>query len=729
MCRILRSEIWRQVRLLYDWLHLVCFSLDPVHIASTKLQSLRKLAAQNTEFLWRKTLPILPKGGETKEASSTALQVLGGAFIPEDIVDVLKKGPKFSSEPRIPGHELLSLNRRISNKAAPEDKERCLLDGVDSLTRTVSKKGTRPRTPTRRIVNFFNDNDLRLLQADKEGGFVAMPSGMFNEKALQAIQKNFKVTKLKPSKEKSRAISLCEDLGLQKLASSVHKCRKNCLNVFFTAKTHKDDIPFRCIVSERASWQNNVSRYLLKQLNTLVIDDPFMVKNSFDVIAFLRESQSIGCLFSIDVVDLFYSIPQKELLAAVLSCIEMNGQVSFQNTAGISVVNFMALLEFYLCSTAVCFQGHFYVQRKGICIGSCVAPVLCNIFLAGIDRALSKVFDGGNVLKVYRYVDDFLILLTERSPLTYSHTVQGILTDFKQQGKGLDFTFELAKDNSLQFLDLNITLTDEGSCWMYRPRARKEVLPYESTHSKTVKRAIATMCLESALKKSCCHKAQASFDDQILKLRKAGFPCLALSAVSEALLKKLKKERKRSEEGLTVENKGKAVVIPYSHKVAHNLKHVAVKYKIPVVFSAPRKLATLCRLIGPDDSKKVGCSIKHTNPFVKCEEGVVYHIPMKCGKEYIGQTGRCINERLREHKLSLKNGYGSNLPLHCKACGNEDERVCEARLHDTTIMYKSKDSVARELLEANEIKKRGDNCISTPSLNIYSNESMFLDKF
>ncbi|XP_072142238.1 uncharacterized protein [Dermacentor andersoni] len=554
--------------------------------------------------------------GETKEASSTALQVLGGAFIPEDIVDVLKKGPKFSSEPRIPGHELLSLNRRISNKAAPEDKERCLLDGVDSLTRTVSKKGTRPRTPTRRIVNFFNDNDLRLLQADKEGGFVAMPSGMFNEKALQAIQKNFKVTKLKP-----------------------------------------------------------------------------------------------------------------KLLAAVLSCIEMNGQVSFQNTAGISVVNFMALLEFYLCSTAVCFQGHFYVQRKGICIGSCVAPVLCNIFLAGIDRALSKVFDGGNVLKVYRYVDDFLILLTERSPLTYSHTVQGILTDFKQQGKGLDFTFELAKDNSLQFLDLNITLTDEGSCWMYRPRARKEVLPYESTHSKTVKRAIATMCLESALKKSCCHKAQASFDDQILKLRKAGFPCLALSAVSEALLKKLKKERKRSEEGLTVENKGKAVVIPYSHKVAHNLKHVAVKYKIPVVFSAPRKLATLCRLIGPDDSKKVGCSIKHTNPFVKCEEGVVYHIPMKCGKEYIGQTGRCINERLREHKLSLKNGYGSNLPLHCKACGNEDERVCEARLHDTTIMYKSKDSVARELLEANEIKKRGDNCISTPSLNIYSNESMFLDKF
>ncbi|XP_049516394.1 uncharacterized protein LOC125942482 [Dermacentor silvarum] len=294
----------------------------------------------------------------------------------------------------------------------------------------------------------------------------------------------------------------------------------------------------------------------------------------------------------------------------------------------------------------------------------------------------------------------------------------------------LDFTFELAKDNSLQFLDLDITLTDEGSCWMYRPRAHKELVPYESTHSKTVKRAIATMCLESALKKSCCHKAQGSFDEQILKLRKAGFPCSVLSAVSEALLKKVKKERKVStEEGQTFEKKAKPVVIPYSHKVAHNLKHVAVKYKIPVVSSAPRKLATLCRLIGSDNSKKAGCSIKHTNPFVKCEEGVVYCIPLKCGKEYVGQTGRCINDRLREHKLSLKYGYGSNLPLHCKACGNENKQACEARLQDTTILFKSKDSVARELLEANQIRKRGETCVSSPSLNIYTNESVFLDKF
>lgn len=115
--------------------------------------------------------------------------------------------------------------------------------------------------------------------------------------------------------------------------------------------------------------KKNVSRYLLKQLNSVVIDNPFVVRNSLNIIAFLRENKSLGCMFSMDVVNLFYSIPQNELLAAVLSCIEMNRQVSFQNTAGISVDNFIALLEFYLCSTAVFFQGRYYVQKNGICIG------------------------------------------------------------------------------------------------------------------------------------------------------------------------------------------------------------------------------------------------------------------------------------------------------------------------------------------------------------------------
>lgn len=38
---------------------------------------------------------------------------------------------------------------------------------------------------------------------------------------------------------------------------------------------------------------------------------------------------------------------------------------------------------------------------------------------------------------------------------------------------------------------------------------------------------------------------------------------------------------------------------------------------------------------------------------VKCMMGVVYMLPLTCGHVYIGQTGCCINTRLKEHKQSL----------------------------------------------------------------------------
>lgn len=47
--------------------------------------------------------------------------------------------------------------------------------------------------------------------------------------------------------------------------------------------------------------------------------------------------------------------------------------------------------------------------------------------------------------------------------------------------------------------------------WAYSPRAQKELLPYSLPHSKVVKRGIANLCLESALRKSRVHDMQGSF--------------------------------------------------------------------------------------------------------------------------------------------------------------------------------------------------------------------------
>lgn len=66
------------------------------------------------------------------------------------------------------------------------------------------------------------------------------------------------------------------------------------------------------------------------------------------------------------------------------------------------VGNFLTMLEAYLSSTFISFDSHLYVQKKGICIGSCLAPILCGIFLAQIDQALECLWSLRLVLNVFR---------------------------------------------------------------------------------------------------------------------------------------------------------------------------------------------------------------------------------------------------------------------------------------------------------------------------------------
>lgn len=101
----------------------------------------------------------------------------------------------------------------------------------------------------------------------------------------------------------------------------------------------------------------------------------------------------------------------------------------------------------------------------------------------------------------------------------------------------------MPSDNCLQFLDLNLTFLPDHVCWIYKPRVRKGLLPYESAHSKTVKRAVAMACLQGALVNSCHHRVRESFVAQVSRLLTAGFPLMVLIAVAESLLKKIKCNR------------------------------------------------------------------------------------------------------------------------------------------------------------------------------------------
>ncbi|KAH9367350.1 hypothetical protein HPB48_013684 [Haemaphysalis longicornis] len=189
---------------------------------------------------------------------------------------------------------------------------------VDCLLRTVSDKPHK-KLPFRKIVKCLKDEGLSIVEVDKEGGFVVMPLGIFYAKANEAIQKNFKPSQDIPKKQKAVVLRLLKNRNLEQLQKAVTKAKKSYLDVFFAGKTHKPECPLRVNISERGTWKNEVSTYLQRILTKLILQDPFLVRSSTDIVQALAEGQlaSVNNGFSMDVQDLFYSVPQQGLFRAV----------------------------------------------------------------------------------------------------------------------------------------------------------------------------------------------------------------------------------------------------------------------------------------------------------------------------------------------------------------------------------------------------------------------------
>lgn len=85
---------------------------------------------------------------------------------------------------------------------------------------------------------------------------------------------------------------------------------------------------------------------------------------------------------------------------------------------------------------------------------------------------------------------------------------------------------------------------------------------------------------------------------------------------------------------------------------------------------------------------------------------------MDCGKRYTAQSGRCMNDRFKEHKnLVRKTVVSSYLSLHCRSCVREP-------VNGECLLIKKENKLTREVIEAYEIYRDKDNYVSTPSVSL-----------
>ena len=299
-----------------------------------------------------------------------------------------------------------------------------------------------------------------------------------------------------------------------------------------------------------------------------------------------------------------------------------------------------------------------------------------------------------------------------------------ILNIFKDSGHGLKFTYELPEKGELQFLDIRLRFHEEHLCWRYKPRSVKGILPFTSGHSKIVKSGIIYAALRAALLKTCTHALKESFLSQVERLKLAGYPDTEILRSCQKLIKWVKGVSDTHRRTERVRNEKKPVVVPYLHKFSHCLKNAASRYGVRVVMSAPNKLSSICSRVHKSSSGlRKTCSFcpeKRKNRYVQCKSCVVYKLPLSCGGVYIGQTGRCINVRLREHLTSLTAAGGLHLPAHCRECG------CQPMADKATCLFGHRDKCTREVMEAFFIEREGERCVSKPSVALGEKEVRYL---
>ncbi|KAG0428806.1 hypothetical protein HPB47_024238 [Ixodes persulcatus] len=111
------------------------------------------------------------------KARSLLLAAHGKCF--QEVTEVLEHGLKYCLSPRLNPIDKLSIAGSLAERAAPDEKDRCISDAIDSL---VCKPGLQKRPfKTGYVVSFFEENHLKLLTSSKEGGFVVLPDGIFKD--------------------------------------------------------------------------------------------------------------------------------------------------------------------------------------------------------------------------------------------------------------------------------------------------------------------------------------------------------------------------------------------------------------------------------------------------------------------------------------------------------------------------------------------------------------------
>ncbi|KAK6763170.1 hypothetical protein RB195_023762 [Necator americanus] len=452
--------------------------------------------------------------------------------------------------------------------------------------------------------------------------------------------------------------------------------------------------------TDRISWLLNI---ILNQLLKYV---PAHLSSSSNFLKHLRSTSfERECVVeTFDVTSLYTNVSNDVAMQAVHELLTQR-QASL-NMYGFSIRQIMTLINECLNCSIFRWSGQYYRQLRGLAMGQRLAPTLAIVFMAKIEK---PIIDRKPLLYC-RYIDDCCVVCSTQADVCFNL--------LNQQCPHIKFTRERPIDNWLAFLNMHIYLRN-GICktkWYRKPSSKNILIHYLSAHPSKMKNSVIGNMYRTAARVSSSSQEKAWSINVAHKVAMSnGYPAGG-GATRQA--------RYPSRRPNVVDGPEKIpFCLPYisddmSRAVRGCLRKAGLRNDVRVVEIPPANLK------GQLVRNRVYDRLCTTPSCVVCPygregdcmiSGVVYRITCRlCGDDYIGETGRPLCIRVKEHLDGLaKSKTFTPLGAHRRICHPNSEVEVYVRI----LSYESEITARRTLegfwISAKSPKmNRKDECIA-----------------
>ena len=307
------------------------------------------------------------------------------------------------------------------------------------------------------LHNLSHNNSIIICKPDKGNGVVIlnrqdyiqkMEQILCNKNPFQSVDSDDNISNL--AKFQQFLYRLKKSGAIQtEIYNRIRPAAAATPTLYGLPKIHKEGTPCRPILASYDSFAYECAVWL-SEILTPLREQPSNIKDTFDFVSRILSSKpGPNHMVSFDVKSLSTNIPIDFVIDQILEKSFPDKKALFH---GLTHSQFKKLLIWTTKKTTLQFNNRYFKQINGAAMGSPFAPLLSDVCMNWLIDQSQKIET--QPMQLYRYVDDCFATFEKRAHITefYKH--------LNSIHPNIQFTYELAQNNQLAFLDVWISNQD-----------------------------------------------------------------------------------------------------------------------------------------------------------------------------------------------------------------------------------------------------------------------------